>query len=284
MSDPLSSDPLSGPAPGDLCLVDAHVHLYPGADPGQMLSAAARNMGRAARARGLPRRPPGILMLTENAGLDRFAELAGAAGGWTVAATAEPVSLLAVPGDGEMEGESPLAIVSGRQIVTAENIEVHALGTRAVFADGAPAATVLGEVQRAGALAVLPWGVGKWSGARGEVLRGLIARHGEWPGMMLADSGVRPALLPRPALLAEAEAQGLKVLAGSDPLPLAAEAGKPGRYGFLARCRLDPDRPFAALAAWLRALPASPETFGTLERALPFLHRQAAMQLRKRLG
>ena len=274
------SDPLPSAAPGDLCLVDAHVHLYPGADPGEMLSAAARNMGRAARARGLPRRPPGILMLTENAGLDRFAGLAGAAGGWTVAPTAEPVSLLAESGD----GEAPLAIVSGRQIVTAENIEVHALGTRAVFADGAPAATVLGEVQRAGALAVLPWGFGKWSGARGEVLRGLIARQGEWPGMMLADSGVRPALLPRPALLAEAESQGLRVLAGSDPLPLAAEAGKPGRYGFLARCPLDPDRPFARLAAWLRARPASPETFGTLERAFPFLHRQAAMQLRKRLG
>ncbi|MEL6387931.1 MAG: hypothetical protein AAFR00_11325 [Pseudomonadota bacterium] len=271
---------MSAPPPSETCLVDAHVHLYPGVDLGAMLTAAARHMAQAAH--GAPRRSPGILILTETAGLDLFAGLIGPTDGWTIAPTAEPVSVLAMPRD-EVGGGSPLALVSGRQIVTAENIEVHALGTRELFADGVPAAAVLTAVQNAGALAVLPWGVGKWSGVRAELVRGLISRQAEWPGLMLADSGVRPAFLSRPVLLAEAEAGGLTVLAGSDPLPLAAESDKPGRYGFVASCCFDPERPFAALAAWLRGNTGSPETYGTLEGALAFLCRQVAMQVHKRL-
>ncbi len=261
----------------EIVLVDAHVHLHPGNNPGDVLSAAAEHMNAAARQRGLPARPPGILVLTESAGADKFAELEGAAGNWQLAPTAEEVTRLARP----VDGTAPIAITSGRQVVTEEGLEVHALGTRRTFADGRPLREMLIEIPTDGALPVLPWGVGKWSGRRGRVIAGVIGEVGA--GVFLADSGVRPGVMPRPGLLAAAEALGMKVLAGTDPLPLAAEAGKAGRFGFVARCGLDPDRPFATLAAWLGEPGGSPETYGRLEGIPGFLRAQIAMQIAKRL-
>jgi hypothetical protein len=46
----------------------------------------------------------------------------------------------------------------------------------------------------------------------------------------------------------------------------------------------DPDRPWAALARRLRALPRSPATYGRLETLPRFLRHQVAMQRRKRRG
>lgn len=274
------SEPLSHDTAENGCFVDAHIHIYPDVDPGAVLTAAARNMDKEAHRRGWGRRRPGMLLLTENAGLDVFATLVGSVPGWIIAPTQEEVSLLATPQD----GGAPLAIVSGRQIVTAENIEIHALGTRASFPDGLPAETLLSEVQASGAVAVLPWGVGKWSGRRGALIRRLIEHNALWPGLMVADSGVRPKFLARPALLNAAETRGLKVIAGSDPLPIPAEASKPGRFGFIAPCGFDPDHPFAKLKAWLAKTKTSPELYGTLECAPAFMHRQIVIQLRKRFG
>ena len=250
--------------------VDAHVHLHPHFDVAGVLTAAARNM--AAVAQG-----PAMLMLTESAGVDAFAALPEAAGPWQITATEEPVSRLARSADG-----FELAIVGGRQIVTAEGLEVHALGTRRTFDDGQPIHDVLADVPHDGALAVLPWGFGKWSGARGALVADLI--DAPPAGLMLADSGVRPGLIARPDLLVRAEAAGFKTIAGTDPLPLTREQGKAGRFGFIAEHAFDAARPFAALADWLAGQSTSPRTFGHLESPLGFLYAQAAMQIRKRLG
>lgn len=267
-----------------LCLIDPHVHLHPGMDAGEVLTAAVGHMDRAARALGLAARPPGLLVLTEVAGLDRFAELDGtmgsSTGGWQIAPPGEEISRLARPAD----GGAPIAITSGRQIITAEGLEVHALGTRSLFPDGLPMAEVLQAVRADGALAVLPWGVGKWSGRRGRIIADLIAGAADPRAFCLADSGVRPSFMGRPALLAEAERRGIRVLAGSDPLPLAGGARNAGRFGIVAHHPFDADRPFAAFRGWLEGLEASPGTYGRLETPLAFLRAQIAMQIRKRFG
>lgn len=102
--------------------------------------------------------------------------------------------------------------------------------------------------------------------------------------VFLADSGVRPALWPRPARLARAEARGWRVLAGTDPLPLPGEEAKPGRFGILIAGDPDPDSPFASIKAALTALDRSPPTYGRLESMPRFVRHQLAMQLRKRFG
>lgn len=264
----------------ELCLVDPHVHLHPGMDAGEVLTAAAGHMEGAAQALGLAACPSGLLVLTETVGLDRFAELDGSIGCWQITPTGEEISRLARPADGGV----PIAITSGRQIVTAEGLEVHALGTRSLFPDGQPMEEVLQAVRADGALAVLPWGVGKWSGRRGRIIADLIAGAGDPRAFCLADSGVRPSFMARPALLAEAERRGIRVLAGSDPLPLAGGARNAGRFGVVARHAFDADRPFTAFRGWLESLEASPGTYGRLETPLAFLRAQIAMQIRKRFG
>ncbi|MEM7522388.1 MAG: hypothetical protein AAF360_01225 [Pseudomonadota bacterium] len=256
-------------------LVDAHVHIHPGVSVADILDAAARNMSAAATGAG-----PlvGALLLTESAGVNAYADLPQSAGDWALEATEEPISRIARrASDG-----AALLIVAGRQIVTGEGVEAHALGALSGPEDGVALSAALTEIDNSGALAALPWGVGKWSGARGEVIGELI-RSRRTPTVLLADSGVRPSLMARPALLAEGEALGRIVLAGTDPLPLYGEERKPGRYGFVAETALNPARPFAGLAGWLRAQTASPAPYGRLESLLVFVRQQVAMQVRKRL-
>lgn len=229
-------------------------------------------------ARALSKSEPltGVLMLTESEGVDAFAALPAVAGEWHIAPTSEATSKIATGRSGDK-----LIVVSGRQIVSKQGLEVHALGTRAVISDGTPVRDAISSGQDSGALAVMPWGFGKWSGTRGQTLRELVDDGP--PNLMFADSGVRPAFITRPAQLTQAEASGRLCLAGTDPLPLGRDEGKVGQYGFLAELALDEDRPFAALKAWLAGLDCSPRTYGRLESTLGFFYAQSVMQIRKRL-
>lgn len=255
-------------------LIDAHVHLHAGVAAGDLLDHAARGMaGEAARAGLAP--SAGMLMLTESAGVESL-DAFRAAEGWTVEPTGEAVSLAA-----RRDGCLPVFVVAGRQIVTADGLEVHALGTLAQIADGQAMAATLAAVRGAGAVAVLPWGVGKWLGRRGAIVTALAADVSAEPGLCLADSGVRAWPLARPSQLAAAEVAGRSVLAGSDPLPLAGEVSRVGRYGVIAPA-LDPAAPLAAFRNWLSG-GQRPAIYGRLERTDRFLRHQLAMQLAKRL-
>lgn len=267
-----------GCAASSAVLVDAHVHLHDGFAAGAFCDAAAANVAAAARERRMPADTTGMLLLAESQGVDAFSSLADGtlpADPWRLEPTAEPITLLA-----SRPASPPLAIVAGRQVVTAEGLEILALGTRATFADGQPARDVLTAAHAAGALTVLPWGVGKWTGRRRtlvrELLKGFLTAR-----LYAGDNGGRLAWSPRPRLLAEAESHGRLVLPGSDSLPFPAEVSKPGRYGFVAEVKLDRRMPFAALKRWLDQQIESPRPYGRLERPLVFVNHQIAMQVRK---
>lgn len=268
-------------SPG-ICLVDAHVHIHPRFRVDVILDGAARSFAAAARREGLSDRPPCFLLLTEMAGVDTFNGLPEHVGRWRILPTNEAISCRAVLEDGSPEGGAPIFIVAGRQVATVEGLEVLALGTREHLADGVALGRTIEAARRAGALPLLPWAVGKWTGRRGALIQKTVADCASFPFLYVADSGVRPGLLPRPGLIAEAERAGRLSLAGSDPLPVAAEEGKAGRFGFVAATEPDRDRPFGSLAHWLAQQHVSPPVFGELEKPLPFLHRQLMMQLFKR--
>lgn len=271
------------PASAPWALVDAHVHLYRCFAQADFFDRALANFQRAAAALGLAPGGVGCLMFTESASDDYFRQLAETQSigdrRWHIAPTAEHVALLA-----GRDGPAELLLVAGRQVVTAEGLEVLALGTRARFDDGEPVGQVLAAVEAAGALAVLPWGFGKWTGRRGALAHHLAQDVASLPRLCFGDSAGRAAGWPRPKLLALAERCGRLVLPGTDPLPIASDIGKVGRFGFVVDAPLDLDRPFAALARWLGARRASPATYGRLEWPLTFAWNQAAMQLRKRLA
>ena len=146
----------------------------------------------AARANLGATRWHGLLLLTETARdhwFDQVQQHPRAFGDWKVSqVNGDPESL-----DAERNGLH-LRIVAGRQIVTSERLEVHALGTRARFADGLDMEQTLAAVRQTGALAVLPWGAGKWLGSRGRQVTDLLGREAQ--DLLLADNGGRPWFWP----------------------------------------------------------------------------------------
>lgn len=255
------------------------MHLHDCYPPARFLAHAADNFERAARAHGWSA-VPGVLMLTESAGVDGFGRLAAGAdtGPWTVDPTADPSTLVA------RDGSRVLLLVAGRQVVTREGLEVLLLGTRVTMPDGRPVREVLTDGERAGALRVIPWGVGKWLFGRGRLVNELVdaARPGE--GFFLGDSGGRPVFWTSPRHFDRAARHGIRVLPGTDPLPFASEVSRPGSYGFALACPEGVAPLAGAITAALRGAAARLTPYGRLERVGPFLRNQLAMQRRKRGG
>lgn len=275
-------------APPAPALLDAHVHFHAGFSRRAFFDAALRNLARGARECGLDA-GSGVtlgLLLTESAGADAFGAFAREAGpddggaaaesAWRFRAGAEAGSLWAVHQDG-----SRILLVAGRQLVTHEGLEVLALGCAQELPDGMGLRVARDAVIEAGGVPVVPWGFGKWWGARGRALAALIAADspGRW---YLGDNAGRPHLWRRPALFAQAARHGVFVLPGSDPLPLRGQEVKAGRCGFVLPRPLDGEPPVASVIEALRACSRQPETFGRYEGLARFGRDQVAMQLRKR--
>ena len=247
-------------------IVDTHVHLHPRFGVEAFLDSAATNLG-----------PGGVLCLTESAGVDRFEELrqAGRAGAWTIHPTAEPESLVA------RAGERAVVLIAGRQIVTAERVEVLALGTAESIADGMALGATLDAAVAVGAVPVLPWGVGKWWGARGRLVAEALATR---TGVCLGDQAGRPRGAAEHPLFRVARERGVHILPGSDPLDLDHHIARPGSYGLLLDRPLDADRPSQDLKARIRALAGSPPAAGRRAGWVGCLRDQALLRVLGRTG
>jgi len=274
-----------------MVLIDAHVHVHDCFDAARVFDAAAANFAGAARAlagerASLSASPPaydGVLCLAECRG-ERFLESVrarrttrvwrGRHGFWEAEESCEPETLVV------RRGATRLNLIAGRQLVTRERLEVLALGTTAPLPEGESMETTLAAVRATGAAAVLPWGVGKWLGARGAVIARILADP-EWRHVLLGDNGNRLALGPDPAPFAAARRAGRAVLPGSDPLPLPGEEARVGAYGFAVDVDLDPLRPAAALLALLKSSSAF-VVFGRREPLARFVGNQLALKLKSR--
>ncbi len=261
-------------------LADAHVHIHDCFVPADFLDAALANFVR--RLRGInPTDCPCLLLLTESAWDHWFQRLAGYAdagmmlGRWKFTRTSEPESLYANSEKGH------LIIVAGRQIVTAERLEVMALATCAEFSDNMPIRKAITAVNAAGGLPVLPWGFGKWSGQRGKMMSELL-KDFKGREIFVGDNGGRPAFLPVPEQFGQAAAHGIQLLPGSDPLPFPDQAGCPGKFGFLCHANLSKQKPAADLKYFLSDPSVKIEIWEEPEKPWAFLKNQIRMQIRKR--
>ena len=264
-----------------MVLVDGHVHMHGCFSVPGVFDAAAANFAAAARTLRSEGGYDAVLCLVES---DKESFLDGVRTGrlgrvwrgrhgfWELEPTSEPETLAV------RCGSTRLNVIAGRQLVTRERLEVLALGTTAPLRDGEPMEATLAAVRDVGAAAVLPWGVGKWLGARGAVVARVLADPA-WRDVFLGDNGNRLELGPDPKHFTAARRAGRRVLPGSDPLPLPGEEARVGAYGFAVDVALDPLRPAAALLAVLKS--AAPfAAFGRRERLTRFVGNQLALQRR----
>lgn len=262
-------------------LADGHVHLHPCFALGTFLDSARANLAAGAREVPNAAAEPGVLFLTESAGVRRLREILEGplpfrAGGWTVDAGADGRSALARDGGG-----SAILLVEGCQIATRERLEVLGLGCGAQIPDGLPLEDSLARVLASGALAVIPWGFGKWWSSRGKVVAETIAKADRLR-VFLGDNGGRLRHGPPPALFARAEALGFRLLPGSDPLPFPREVRRVGSYGFALDATLDDAAPVASLLARIASPGPGFDRFGRRASVVEFARNQAAMQWRIR--
>lgn len=227
--------------------LDAHAHLYPFHDVPRLLLAALDHMPRVAPT------DLRVLCLAERADCSFFQALAQdeirlPGDRWRIAAW-DPAGGVKIR---HLPDHRDLWILAGRQIVSAERIEVCALFSDDPVADGLPARDIVRAILDKGGLPALDWAPGKWLFARGQLVRALVK---EFPPAQLAlvDTSLRPFGWPAPRLYSAARRQGRAVLAGSDPLPFAGEEDLAGSY----HCSLsipalaDPARLVAPLKAAL---------------------------------
>lgn len=257
--------------------VDAHVHFYSVARAERALNGAMRNFSalRPTGGTGIQ----GCLLLAESAGENVFSALVqvGRTGRWCIRETHdEPHSAIASGPTGQV------AIIAGRQVRTAENLEVLALGTSRNYPDGMDLPTALEAVHDSGALAVVPWGLGKWTGRRLELLTSLL----DWvqpESIFLGDNGGRLGIIDAPPLLVTAANNGFRVLPGSDPFPLPGDWKRVGSYGFRAEIDLPERDPWRVLRDWLKSRQSSPVPYGRPLGLFRFLVNQVGIHGYQRL-
>ncbi len=269
---------------------DAHVHIYPHFNLDVFLDAADENFQRAAAGAGLGTEEviDAVLLLAEAGDINVFDQMSRQAidgrrdGSWRFLPARESRSLVARNGEGRR-----LYVVAGRQVISAEDIELLALGCETKFEDRQVSLRELARrVAEHGGAPVLPWGVGKWTGRRGRVVQQFLDTP---PDCFHAfgDNGNRPFFGPMPPLLARAQREKRPILSGSDPLPLADHGRRAGSFGGWTRRseggggRLDPDRPSEDLTAIFRD-GATLRSFGRGAGLIRFFRDQLRMQARKR--
>lgn len=278
----MAPDSVPYPSPKPWILADAHVHIYPCFNIKSFFESAQLNFQKAASHQGQPQPWTGVLFLTETRQENYFQKLthhchstADFIPGWKIFKTQEPCSLYAQSSSG-----SGIYLIAGHQIVTAENLEVLALATLTQIQEGLPLEVTLREVIDQGGTPVIPWGFGKWFGRRGKLLKQLLNQK-ECPPLYLGDNSGRPQFWSWPPLFQQAEHQGLRILPGTDPLPLATESSRPGKYGFALAGELDATQPAASLQKLLKNGDTSIHPYGTRETPWRFIKNQLAMQLIK---
>jgi hypothetical protein len=261
-------------------LVDGHVHFHACFTWRAFLDAAVANFADARRALRLSADSPGCLMLTESAGVNYYRTLLAAPApasslGWNVEKCDDHCSIVL------RRASETLVVVAGRQVVTAENLEVLALGSTRELPLRRPLRDILRAVADSGALAVIPWGFGKWWGRRGRIVRDLIESRHDVP-FCLGDNGGRTHTMRRPTMFERAERRGMLVLGGSDPLAMPAQVTRAGGYGFVLDDWRATSRPWPAIVTRIQALQHSPPVFGELSSLSASIRSQLGVRWHRR--
>lgn len=265
-------------------LVDSHVHIHDCFSLSEVLDSALKNFQiTAQKADIIPSQYLGVLILTEIGKNTCFQEILEdfntshnlSENNWTFQKTHESASIYAHHKSG-----NKVLLLAGHQVVTKENIEVLSIISDHFINDGMTILDTIRAIQAAKGIPVLPWGFGKWFGSRGKIIHQLIQSPDLNP-LLLGDNSNRPNFWINPTYLKLAQKQSIKILPGTDPLPLEKEASRPGSFGFQIQGTLHLDTPGSSLKGMLldSSIPIQP--YGTLESPFIFLQNQLKIRLIK---
>lgn len=279
-------DPMNATSQTHLWLIDTHVHLYDCFEPGEFFNAAWQNFYLAAQQFGHAEAFSGILLFTECRVDNAFQSLCRRAvegtqdddprwRGWHFQTIADDPRSLLVQRD-----QAKLWVVAGRQIITAEKLEVLALISDARFDDGQPLDQCLRTVVAHDAIPVIPWGAGKWWGQRGRLLSQILDAGVSAP-LYLGDNGGRPGLWAQPRHFVQARQAGVAVLPGSDPLPLPWDARRVGSRGLALGADSEPTAPGEQLRERLRETALQYRPFGGPLANTRFFINQMSLRMHK---
>jgi len=164
--------------------------------------------------------------------------------GWSIDAASDNVALWATSPEA-----GRILVVAGGQLVTAERLELLALATAAELPERLDLEASIAAVKDDGAVPVLSWAPGKWTFQRGQAVAAVIESAD--PHQLLVGDTTLRAGGAEPRLMTRARHLGLKVVAGSDPLPIGGEEPILGTYGITWRGEVEMDRPVDSLRRML---------------------------------
>jgi len=269
--------------------IDAHVHIYSEFNQEQFFSAAFDNFLIVAKREKLPGKGSYVLAMAEGGDYDVFSSLYENAlspenrpekqtdpDAIIFYKTAEPNSLLVC------KGEASIFLLAGRQHVSKENIEILSLFSSVRFKDKTLSLADLAQsIAETGGLVVLPWGVGKWFGRRGEVVKRFLAVDHDFP-LFIGDNGNRPSCWPTPSLFGYAHEKNILLLSGSDPLSLVSHCDRIATSGTLVLDgKLSTSHPADSLRKQLNQ-PGNLREFGDRLGSVRFVSDQFRMNLLNR--
>ena len=262
--------------------MDGHVHLYPNFSLESAFDSAWRNFSEVATSDSA-NNPIYVMMLVDSGHLKVFEDIKSGQrqadlGRWSVLPTKENNSIqLHHPDKGS------LLLICGKQWVSKEDLEVLCYFTnKTINSRDMTLAELLAAIRDQGGLPLLTWGVGKWTGSRGEIIEQAIRT--EQNSTLVGDNGNRPAFWSFPSQLDLATQSGWTMISGSDPLTLKPHQHRIGTMGsYLEAVQFDPDYPATSLQDLILKQQAKFEPFGSLRPWYHFFGEQVRMQINKQL-
>ncbi len=254
-------------------IADTHIHIYENYNIEQFISNGLANAGKFSSEEAVK-----LLCLTEakeNRFFKKFSD-GETCGSYSFSKTEEDFSLKIIK-DNKTEGY----LLNGRQIVTSEGIEVLALATSEIIEDGKPASEVIDSLISKGAVVVLGWGVGKWLFGRGNLVNQLIDKYSA-SQIIIGDNSARPPFWGTPVQFLKGGEKGIKIVAGSDPLPFSEEINKPGTYNIVGTTEFNENTPGSSLNNLITS--GDYKICGKRDSIAEFFTRQLRMYTKKYLG
>ena len=256
-----------------MIVVDSHAHFHPHYALDEFLTGAYRNLAKAAQGVCAAQPFSAVLFVAgiKTHALESIKELPRSRR-WQLLSTAETNSILAQTTEGHQ-----ISMVLGHQVISKEGLEVLGFAPHGTVPGGLEADQIIARIMSSGGIAIIPWGFGKWMGQRKSVVIRLVETwHNNFS---IGDNGGRSLFFSSPAIFKKARQKGIRILPGSDPLPLTGEKRRVGTCGFCIDDRLDLDAPLGHIIQALSHPHQTTRLFARHVKPIEFIVKQTMLRL-----